>query len=44
LHDAGYTWQQSRSWCPTGTAIRKRKGGVIDVTDPDTTAKKPSGQ
>src|SRR5262245_32633070 len=40
LHDAGYTGQERRSWGPTGTAIRKRKGGVIDVTDPDTTAKK----
>ena len=40
LHEAGYTWQQRRSWCPTGTATRKRKAGVIDVTDPDTTAKK----
>ena len=40
LHDAGYTWQQSRTWCPTGTATRKRKAGPVDVSDPDTTAKK----
>jgi transposase len=35
LHAAGYTWQESRTWCPTGTALRKRKAGVVTVTDPD---------
>jgi len=35
LHAAGYTWQQSRTWCATGTALRKRKAGVVTVTDPD---------
>jgi transposase len=40
LREAGYTWQQSRTWCPTGTATRKRKAGLVDVTDPDTTGKK----
>jgi transposase len=41
LHDAGYTWQQSRTWCHTGTAVRKRKdGSVVRVTDPDATPKK----
>lgn len=41
LHDAGYTWQQSRTWCHTGTAQRKRKDGtVVTVTDPDATPKK----
>jgi hypothetical protein len=34
LHEAGYTWQQSRTWCKTGTARRKRKDGVVEVTDP----------
>ena len=38
---AGYTWQQSRTWCPTGTALRKRKDGRWShVTDPDATPKK----
>ncbi len=32
--------QQSRTWCPTGTVQRKRKDGVVWVTDPDTEAKK----
>src|ERR1043166_3898459 len=39
LQAAGYTWQNSRTWCPTGTALRKRKGRegreeVVPVTDP----------
>ena len=40
LRDAGWSWQQSRSWCETGKALRKRKSGVVEVTDPDTEAKK----
>lgn len=34
LHEAGYTWQESRTWCRTGTVQRKRKEGVVEVTDP----------
>jgi transposase len=40
LHDAGYTWQQDRTWCHTGTVVRKRKAGPVAVTDPDTAPKK----
>lgn len=40
LREAGYTFQRSRTWCPTGTAVRKRKAGVATVTDPDAAAKK----
>jgi transposase len=40
LHEAGYSYQQTRSWCPTGTALRKRKSGVATVTDPDAESKK----
>ena len=40
LLEHGYSWQQSRSWCETGTAVRKRKRGKVIVTDPDTVAKK----
>lgn len=40
LHNAGFTWDRDRSWCETGTAIRKRKSGTVTVTDPDATAKK----
>jgi transposase len=43
LHEAGYTWQESRTWCHTGTATRKRKDGtVVQVTDPAATPKKKS--
>jgi transposase len=40
LLEGGYSWQQSRSWCETGTAVRKRKRGKVRVTDPDTEPKK----
>jgi hypothetical protein len=39
LHEAGYTWQDSRTWCHTGTALRKRKTGVVTVTDPEAAEK-----
>ena len=40
LRDAGYSFQRSRTWCPTGRAVRKRKSGPVTVTDPDAAAKK----
>jgi transposase len=40
LWDAGYTWQQSRTWCQTGTVVRRRKAGPVTVTDADATPKK----
>jgi transposase len=40
LYEAGYSYQQSRTWCHTGTAQRKRKRGVVPITDPDATPKK----
>jgi transposase len=40
LHEAGYTWQQSRTWAHTGQVIRKRKSGNVTVTDDDAQAKK----
>jgi transposase len=40
LHEAGMRWGKDRSWCATGTAVRKRKGGTGTVTDPDAGAKK----
>lgn len=39
LHQAGYTWQRAQSWCPTGTATRKRQHRTVEVTDPDAEAK-----
>jgi len=40
LWEAGYSWQQSRTWCQTGTVVRRRKAGPVTVTDPDATPKK----
>jgi len=40
LHEAGFSWQASRTWCQTGKVRRKRKAGVVDVTDPDAEPKK----
>lgn len=40
LHEAGYTWQRSRTWAHTGQVIRKRKSGNVTVTDEDAQAKK----
>lgn len=40
LADAGSSYQKSRTWCPTGTAQRKRKAGVVTVTDPRTEGKR----
>ena len=40
LHEAGYTYQRTGTWCPTGEALRKRKAGVATVTDPDAEPKK----
>ncbi|HEY3378232.1 MAG TPA: helix-turn-helix domain-containing protein [Armatimonadota bacterium] len=40
LHAAGYTWQQTRTWCPTGTVVRKRHGKLVTVTDPEADTKK----
>jgi len=40
LRDAGSSYQQTRTWCPTGTAERKRKEGVVRVVDPLTEVKR----
>ena len=40
LPDAGSSYQRTRTWCPTGTAQRKRKAGVVTVVDPNTEAKR----
>lgn len=40
LGDAGSSYQKTRTWCPTGTAERRRKAGVVRVTDPATEAKR----
>lgn len=36
LHESGYSYQRTRTWCRTGYALRKRKGGTVTVYDPET--------
>jgi transposase len=40
LHEAGYSCQNSRTWCQTGVVKRKRKAGVVEVHDPHATEKR----
>jgi hypothetical protein len=40
LRDAGSSYQKTRTWCPTGTAERKRRAGVVTVVDPRTEEKR----
>jgi transposase len=40
LTEAGSNYQRTRTWCPTGTALRKRKAGIVQVSDPQTEEKK----
>jgi transposase len=40
LHEAGWHWPASRSWCQSGQVKRRRKSGIVEVTDPDAEAKK----
>ena len=40
LQEAGWSWQRTRTWCPTGHAVRLRKRGRVHITDPDAEAKK----
>jgi transposase len=42
IHEAGYTWQQNRTWCKTGTTLPKGKHGVEERHDPYTQGKKRS--
>src|SRR4051794_340317 len=40
LHEAGLSWQKSRTWCETGVVMRQRKHGVVRVSDPDAAVKR----
>jgi hypothetical protein len=40
LREAGASYRRTRTWCPTGSALRRRKAGPAVVTDPDADAKK----
>ena len=39
LTEAGWSWQRTRTWRPTGQAVRRRKRGRVPLTDPDAEAK-----
>ena len=34
VQEAGYRFGKTRTWCPTGTALRVRKAGTVTVQDP----------
>jgi transposase len=40
LRQAGWSWQLDRTWCETGKVKRKRGEKIVEVVDPDATAKK----
>jgi transposase len=40
LREAGWSWKKEASWCETGRVKRQRPAGVVEVIDPDATAKK----
>ena len=40
LHEYGYRYQRTRTWCRTGYALRKRKSGTVTVYDVETPEKK----
>ena len=40
LHEHGYRFQRTRTWCRTGYALRKRKSGTVTTSDPETPEKK----
>src|SRR2546425_5039753 len=40
LHEAGYSYQRTRTWCRTGYALRVRKSGTVTVYDVETLEKK----
>ena len=40
LHESGYTYQRTRTWCRTGYALRVRKSGTVTTYDEQTPEKK----
>lgn len=40
LRGSGYSRQRDRGWCDTGAVVRERKGGPVEVTDPDAAPEK----
>lgn len=44
VHEAGYAFGNTRTWCPTGTALRTQKAGVVTVHDPAASEKNRQGK
>jgi len=42
LHETGYSYQRTRTWCRTGYALRKRNSGTVITYDEQTPEKKDS--
>jgi transposase len=40
LQEAGYRYGKTRTWCPTGTALRVRRGKTVPVQDPQAQGKR----
>src|SRR5690606_5550261 len=40
LRESGASYQRTRTWCPTGSALRRRKAGPAPAVDPDADSKK----
>ncbi len=40
LHEAGYSWQKSRSWCHTGRTLKKGKDGQVYQSEDSYTQEK----
>lgn len=40
LHESGYSYQRTRTWCRTGYALRVRKAGTVTTYDEQTPEKK----
>jgi transposase len=40
LHESGYSYQRTRTWCRPGYALRKRKAGTVTTYDEQTPEKK----
>ncbi len=33
LHEAGYSWQKNRTWCHTGSTLKKGKDGTVNQSE-----------
>lgn len=39
LREAGVRWQRRQSWCETGSVVRQRTRGPVEVDDPEAVPK-----